>query len=122
MRVPMKKTIRSDVFAGAAALALLTAGPAEATPLPSYTVDLGQTTVSGLSSGAFMALQFHVAFSDTVKGAGIIAGGPYDCARGQLNLALFQCMKTYMGAPDPTALLDVARSYARQKRIAPLEN
>jgi len=36
-------------------------------------------TVSGLSSGGFFAHQFHVAFSRTVSGAGILAGGPYGC-------------------------------------------
>ena len=36
-------------------------------------------TVSGLSSGGFFAHQFHVAFSERVAGAGIIAGGPYGC-------------------------------------------
>ena len=39
-------------------------------------------TVSGLSSGAFFAHQFHVAFSSLVKGAGILAGG--HCDRGLL--------------------------------------
>jgi len=37
-------------------------------------------TVSGLSSGAFFAHQFHLAFSDIVEGAAILAGGPYACA------------------------------------------
>lgn len=30
--------------------------------------------VSGLSSGGAMAMQFHVAFSNDIAGAGIIAG------------------------------------------------
>jgi poly(3-hydroxybutyrate) depolymerase len=37
-------------------------------------------TVSGISSGAFFAHQFHVAYSSLVKGAGIVAGGPFACA------------------------------------------
>jgi poly(3-hydroxybutyrate) depolymerase len=37
-------------------------------------------TVSGVSSGGFFAHQFHVAFSDVVNGAGIIAAGPFACA------------------------------------------
>lgn len=37
------------------------------------------TTVSGLSSGAFFAHQFHIAFSGTVAGAAVLAGGPYGC-------------------------------------------
>jgi poly(3-hydroxybutyrate) depolymerase len=36
-------------------------------------------TVSGLSSGGFFAHQFHIAFSGTVGGAAILAGGPYGC-------------------------------------------
>ena len=42
-------------------------------------------TVSGLSSGAFFAHQFHVAFSSLVKGAGIVAGGPYGCVEAIPN-------------------------------------
>ena len=32
-------------------------------------------SVSGFSSGGYMAVQFHVAFSGIVCGAGITAGG-----------------------------------------------
>ena len=39
-------------------------------------------TVSGLSSGGFMAHQMHVAYSSTVTGAGIVAAGPYYCSLG----------------------------------------
>lgn len=61
-------------------------------PLPSYNIDIKQTSVSGLSSGAFMAVQFDVAFSSISKGAGIIAGGPYYCAMGDLATAQNRCM------------------------------
>ena len=37
-------------------------------------------SVSGLSSGAFMANQLGYAYSDTFKGIGMFAGGPYMCA------------------------------------------
>jgi poly(3-hydroxybutyrate) depolymerase len=37
-------------------------------------------TVSGLSSGAFFAHQFEVAYSALVSGVGLVAGGPYGCA------------------------------------------
>lgn len=89
--------------------------------LPSYTVDLAQTSVSGLSSGAYMAGQFHVAFSDMVIGAGIIAGGPYDCAEGQLGIALHRCTQTPLGPPDPDRLLERARERASRGEIDPLE-
>jgi len=45
--------------------------------LPSYGADVTQISVSGLSSGAFMTSQLHVAYSDIVNGVGIVAGGPY---------------------------------------------
>ncbi|MDH3665168.1 MAG: hypothetical protein OEU92_34995 [Alphaproteobacteria bacterium] len=93
-----------------------------AAPLPSFIVDLEQTSVSGLSSGAYMAGQFHVAFSGSLMGAGIIAGGAYGCSNGQLPLALNQCMQTHLGAPDPELLLDRARERERQGRIDPLAN
>jgi hypothetical protein len=48
--------------------------------LPAFpSLDRPAITVSGLSSGGFFAHQFHVAFSSLVKGAGILAGGPYGC-------------------------------------------
>jgi len=46
--------------------------------------DVGQISVSGISSGGFMAHQFHVAHSAHVMGAGIVAGGPYYCAEGNI--------------------------------------
>lgn len=35
-----------------------------------------QITVSGVSSGAHQAAQYQVAYSDSVAGAGLVAGGP----------------------------------------------
>jgi poly(3-hydroxybutyrate) depolymerase len=42
-------------------------------------IDPSKVTVSGLSSGGFMAVQMHVAYSSVFSGAGIFAGGPYYC-------------------------------------------
>jgi poly(3-hydroxybutyrate) depolymerase len=95
-------------------------GEAFAEPLPSFNVDLAQTSVSGLSSGAYMAGQFHVAFSETVIGAGIVAGGPYGCAEGQLATALNRCTQTHVGAPDAADLLRRAEDLAQQAAIDPL--
>ena len=33
-------------------------------------------TISGFSSGAFMAHQMHVAYSSSIKGTAVISGGP----------------------------------------------
>ena len=51
-------------------------------------------TVSGISSGGFMAHQFHVAHSGHVAGAGIVAGGPYACSQGDAITAITACSKT----------------------------
>jgi poly(3-hydroxybutyrate) depolymerase len=49
-------------------------------PLPTgLRLDPASVTVSGLSSGGFFAHQFHVAFSRSVAGTAILAGGPYGC-------------------------------------------
>lgn len=53
-----------------------------------------QVSVSGLSSGAFMAVQFAVAFSRTVTGAGVVAGGPYFCSQGSVFTATTSCSCT----------------------------
>ena len=44
-----------------------------------------------MSSGAFFAVQFHVAFSKSIMGVGVIAGGPYYCAQNDLKIALTAC-------------------------------
>jgi poly(3-hydroxybutyrate) depolymerase len=76
-----------------AALAAASVGCAHAAEpsLPAYNVDIAQTSVSGISSGAFMAVQFGTAWSSTVKGVGAIAGGPLGCSEGSLSEALSTC-------------------------------
>lgn len=73
---------------------LCAALPAHATvvPLPTYNIDIKQSSVSGLSGGAFMAVQFNVAFSSIMRGAGVMAGGPYFCAKNSLQTAQGRCM------------------------------
>ena len=83
----------------------------------------GAVTVSGLSSGAFMAVQFQVAFSRHVSGVGAVAGGPYLCAEGSLSLALQRCMEAVLpfGAPDAAYLLRRAGVLAAFGHIDPVE-
>lgn len=101
---------------------------ATAAALPSYQVDARQTSVSGLSSGAFMAAQFHVAYSGTLVGAGIVAGGPYYCAGVYPYLpavltATTICMNPPPGsAPDAAALLRQAKVFAQAGLIDDLAN
>ena len=65
-----------------AAFNLAPALAAGAPPLAAYNADIKESSISGISSGAFMAVQFGVSWSSIVKGVGVIAGGPYYCAQG----------------------------------------
>src|SRR6185437_4834328 len=51
-----------------------------ARPLPALGAKIDETSVSGISSGAYMAGQFQMAHAKRVTGAAIIAGGPYGCS------------------------------------------
>ncbi|MFY3386605.1 prolyl oligopeptidase family serine peptidase [Paracidovorax sp. MALMAid1276] len=70
----------SRVFIAAAATALASGIALAAPALPQYNIDTSKISVSGLSSGGFMANQLGVAFSSTFMGVGIFAAGPYMCA------------------------------------------
>ena len=107
-------------------LALCLSGEAAlaAPPLPALGAELGDLTVSGVSSGAYMAVQFQVAHSQLVRGAGVIAGGPYDCAGGSTWRALTGCMSPSSWAPLPPVaeLRARAEELSRSGRIDPLDH
>jgi len=107
-----------------------------AEPLPALGADASQTSISGLSSGAYMAVQFHVAHSSSVVGVGAVAGGPYGCAESwyartmpwapgaswaNATQAQYGCMQTSLGAPDPQALAERADALATAGMIDPLQ-
>lgn len=107
----------------ALALALALAGcasRAESPPLPTLQLDRERVAVVGLSSGAYMATQAHLALSDRIHGAALIAGGPYGCAGGDLGQALGVCMKAEEAAPDAAALAAQVRARAADGSIAAL--
>lgn len=70
--------------------------------VPQLKLNLDQTTVSGLSSGGYMAAQFQRAHADWVKGAAIVAAGPVYCAQNNLMTALDHCINK-VGSPIPLA-------------------
>jgi poly(3-hydroxybutyrate) depolymerase len=113
--------LRSIVAAAVAACAGgALASPAA--PLPALGADAGHTSVSGLSSGAFMAVQLQVAFSKSIVGSGVVAGGPYYCAA---NNVLFTgiCMgQVPFMAPNPLLMAGAAKQFAEEGRIDPLDN
>lgn len=85
---------------------------AEIVALPSYNIDVTQTSVSGLSSGAFMAVQFGVANSAMIKGVGVMAGGPYFCAQRDLQTAQMQCMAA-LSPIDVSELIRITDRHAQ---------
>lgn len=87
------------------ALVACAASAQGADPLPALGAEAQGVTVSGLSSGGYMAVQFHVAHSGAVSGAGVFAAGPYYCAQGSVFTARFNCMTP--GAWTPLPATDV---------------
>lgn len=80
--------------------------------LPKLKIDPARTAVVGLSSGAYMAGQVQLAYPELFPNAAIVAGGPYGCAGGKLDVALGSCMKG-VPAPDVGALVaDAAKRSA----------
>src|SRR6202048_145579 len=68
--------------------AAFVAGPTlaqEPVRLSGYNADIGESSISGISSGAFMAVQFGTAWSSVIKGVGIVAGGPVWCAKADAD-------------------------------------
>lgn len=98
------------------ALSLAGCGHESAAPLPKLALDPARVAVAGFSSGAAMAQQVHLAYSDRLLGAALLAGPPYHCAQGKLDTALATCMK---GAPDAAALAATVRERAG-RQLAPL--
>jgi poly(3-hydroxybutyrate) depolymerase len=93
--------------------------------LPALGADPAQTSVSGLSSGAFMAVQYQVAYSANVVGAGVVAGGPYYCAAGLGHVAdaIAICMGMVPSAPpNPALMWSAAKEFAATSQIDPLSN
>lgn len=93
--------------------------------LPKVNIDTSTITVSGVSSGAYLAAQLQVAYSSTFKGMGSIAGGPYLCAgtKGPANIDTIklQCMSG-VGTTPYTQLVAGAKSLASAGHIDPLAN
>ena len=107
--------VRISRMLGILVLSLLTTGPgAVADDGPS-----GRVTVSGISSGAYAAVQSHIALSNTISGVAAIAGGPYHCAEGNIMQALGGCIS---GADlDVSPLIEATRTAANAGAIDPLD-
>ena len=60
--------------------------------MPKLRLVPGSVTVSGVSSGGYMATQLQVAHARDVAGAGIVAAGPWFCAEGLVARTLSDCL------------------------------
>jgi len=89
-------------------------------PLPALGVTLDQATVSGVSSGGYMALQLQAAQARLfAQGAAAVAGGPPGCAEGSMFKALGPCLGR--SAIDAPRLVQQARERAAAGQTDPVE-
>jgi len=104
-------------------LILLSAAAAQAgQALPALGADAKETSVSGLSSGAFMAVQLQVAFSKTIIGAGVVAGGPYYCAANNMFYTGICMGQVPFMPPNAALMVSAAKGFAKAKTIDSLSN
>jgi poly(3-hydroxybutyrate) depolymerase len=133
MRFVMSKAILRGVTIApvGATLTAVWALAADPVALPSYNAAIGETSISGISSGAFMAIQFATAWSSVIKGVGAIAGGPFWCAKADADdiwngytlpalTATGSCMKG--PPPDLSILVAKADAKAASGDIDPTQN
>lgn len=102
--------------------------------LPSYNVKLDETSVSGISSGAYMAVQFGIAHSSLVVGVGATSGGPFYCAfdevpslNGVIGNVIARCMQgdpKYPKRPitrqQMSRMIAITDEWARTDKIDPV--
>jgi pimeloyl-ACP methyl ester carboxylesterase len=91
------------------------------TSLPRLKLDPARTAVVGLSSGAYMATQAQMAYPELFPNAALVAGGPFGCAGGKLDVALGSCMKG-VPAPDVAALVASAEKRSAAGEIGALKD
>ena len=117
---PARRRVRIYALAAMATLLAACGKPATDTgrlaPLP---IDPASVTVSGLSAGASMATQFHVAHSELVNGAALIAGAPYYCSAGSIRHSLGRCMKADERIPT-SGLVELTSQMALEGAIDPI--
>ncbi|OAN56702.1 extracellular catalytic domain type 2 short-chain-length polyhydroxyalkanoate depolymerase [Sphingobium sp. TCM1] len=93
-------------------------GVSAAEKLPALGADPARISISGLSSGAFMAVQYDVAFSASTIGVGVVAGGPYNCVYVNLG-GIYTCMQ---GAPVGQSSYQAAVGFAGLGQIDPVNH
>ena len=122
--MPFRRLWRRSRHAAVAAILPLALACGEP-PAPAVEVEFDPSlrplvSISGVSSGAYLAMQAHVALADKIGTVAAIAGGPYHCAQGSVQTALATCM-TGEGL-DVEPLIGFAKEFAAAGTIASLEN
>jgi hypothetical protein len=79
-------------------------------------------SVSGISSGAYMASQYHISHSSYINAATLFAGGPYFCSQGNPYTALGLCMKDETGKINLESLKQKVKTLEFSKLIDSIEN
>jgi poly(3-hydroxybutyrate) depolymerase len=100
----------------------LVTGVAFAGEAPTLNIDKSRVTASGISAGAHMAHQLHIAYSDLFSGVGIVSGGPFGCADNSLLTAMKRCMEN---TDQPLPVVELAaeiRADAEAGKLANTEN
>ncbi|MGH8806643.1 MAG: extracellular catalytic domain type 2 short-chain-length polyhydroxyalkanoate depolymerase [Noviherbaspirillum sp.] len=119
----------ASTFGTAAGTALLVGGAllsssalAAIVTLPKNNVSVSEVSVSGISSGGYMAAQMHFAYSKTIrKGAGIVAGGPVYCSQGNVMIATGPCMAD-TGSRNLPYLISTINTWSGNGYIDPTSN
>ncbi|WP_395342514.1 polyhydroxybutyrate depolymerase [Ningiella sp. W23] len=81
-------------------------------------LNLSKTSVSGLSSGGYMATQLQLSHSETIVGAGIIGAGPYYCALGDIAIALGQCVNKASHSIENSPFIAQYETYVKEGLVA----
>jgi len=89
------------------------------TAVQKLNIDPDQITVSGMSAGAEMAHQLHIAYPDVFSGVGLIAGGPFGCAEGSLATAMSRCLGSVKGDLPVAQFVEQIRSAALAGKLGP---
>lgn len=88
--------------------------------LGSYAIDSNAISVSGISSGGYMAQQHHVAHAKQIMNVGIVAAGPWDCAT-----AVQVCSHSagsglpFLGPPNLASSITTTKDAAKAGQIDP---
>jgi poly(3-hydroxybutyrate) depolymerase len=126
--MPLRRTV---ITLACATVAVVPALAAEPLALRGYNAAIEESSISGISSGAFMAVQFATAWSSVIKGVGVVAGGPFWCAKADADdlinfytLPMMTATGPCMNGPPPDLnnFLAKANAKAASGDIDPTQN